>query len=87
MTPRESEYVIKLLVSRNGSNSLVTLTNGTTHRVLNIVYGRDLGEQFDHISTNVTPPQEGLESDFFYASEVQEIAAEDGVVLFLSATN
>ncbi|ESY39083.1 hypothetical protein NKK48_12000 [Mesorhizobium sp. C386A] len=87
MTPRESEYVIKLLVSRNGSNSLVTLTSGTTHRVLNIVYGRDLGEQFDHISTNVTPPQEGLESDFFYASEVQEIAAEDGVVLFRSATN
>ncbi len=87
MTPRESEYVVKLLVSRNGSKSLVTLTNGTTHRVLNIVYGRDLGEQSDHISTNVTPPQDGLESDFFYASEVQEIAAEDGAVLFRSATN
>lgn len=87
MSPREGEYVVKLLVSRNGSETLVTLSNGVAHRVLNIAHGRDSGEQFDHISTNVAPPQEGLESDFFYTSDVQEIASKEGVVLFRLSTH
>lgn len=86
MTPREGEYAVKLLLSRNGSASFVTLSDGATCRVLNITPGRDAGEKFDHISTNVAPPQEGIESDFFYASEVREIATEDGTVLFRSTT-
>ncbi|TIN74628.1 hypothetical protein [Mesorhizobium sp.] len=82
MTPREGEYLVKLLLSRNGSVSIVTLSNGSVHRVFNIVPGRDAGEQFDHISTNIAVLYEDRESDFFYASEVCEIATEDGTVCF-----
>ncbi|RWD81324.1 hypothetical protein [Mesorhizobium sp.] len=86
MTPREGEYAVKLLLSRNGTESVVTLSNGAVLRVLNIVPGRDAGEQFDHISTNIAVPFEDHESDFFYASEVREISTEDGTVLFRSTT-
>ncbi|TRC98922.1 hypothetical protein FJV76_06380 [Mesorhizobium sp. WSM4303] len=84
MTPLEGEYAVKLLLSRNGTKSIVTLSNGAVLRVLNIVPSRDAGEQFDHISTNIAIPHEDHESDFFHASEVREIATEEGAVLFRS---
>jgi hypothetical protein len=86
MTHREGEYAVKLLLSRNGTESIVTLGNGTVLRVLNIVPGRDAGDEFDHISTNVADAHMNGESDFFYVSEVREIATEDGTVLFRSTT-
>jgi hypothetical protein len=82
MPPKEGEYVVKLLISRNGLPSLVTLNSGATHRVLNITYGRDLGEEFDHLDANVSPSEEGWPQEFFLASEVREITDEDGTVLF-----
>ncbi|WP_457154949.1 hypothetical protein [Mesorhizobium sp. P5_C1] len=86
MTPREGEYAVKLLLSRNGTESIVRLSNGAALRVLNIVPGRDAGDEFDHISTNIADAHVDRESDFFYASEVREIATEDGTVLFRSTT-
>lgn len=47
MTPREGQYAVKLLLSRNGTVSIVTLGNSARLRVLNITPGRDDGDEYD----------------------------------------
>jgi hypothetical protein len=85
MTPREGQYAVKLLLSRNGTESIVTLSNGAACRVLNVIPGRDAGDEYDHITAFIAEPDG--QNNFFYASEVREIATDDGTVLFRSTTN
>ena len=85
MTPREGNYVVKLLYSRNGLASLVTLDDGSERRVLNIATGRDLYEEFDHITINISPPEDGWDLDLFNSSEIRQVETLDGEILFRSS--
>lgn len=88
MTPQDGESVSRILQDRCGVWSLVDLTEGLRIRVLNVAWGRDTGEDFDHITTNVSPQPQGDHTiDFFLASEVLRISdAKTGEVFFSHET-
>jgi len=72
MNPALGEAMLRLLVSRDGQDTAVRLTNGNTVLAKNVAWGRDQGEAYDHVTTNVSPP--GREPvDHFLTSEVVAI--------------
>jgi hypothetical protein len=71
-----------ILVARRGLLTRVSLTDGTVLEVWDSVFGRDLGDEFDHVTTNCSPPQEGRPVDFFMTFEIFSILDAEGRVLF-----
>jgi len=85
MTPREADYVIRILRLRGGFMTLIRCADGEILRVLNVSNGRDLGDDFDYLLLNITPPVEGLEFDFIRVNDVVEITDEEGTILYRAA--
>lgn len=84
MTKDQGEQVAGILESRSGLLTVVRLASGRTFIVHNVAAGRDMGIDFDHFTTNVSPSPEGSYTiDFFHADQVTSLVArESGDVLF-----
>jgi hypothetical protein len=84
MTPKQGSAVSRLLETRSGLPSRVTLQDGKVLQVHNVAAGRDMGAEFDHFTTNISPAPSGAHTvDFFTADQVVEIVAlESAEVLF-----
>jgi hypothetical protein len=51
--------------------------------IFNIAWGYDIGNEFSHVTTNVSPDVGGAEIDFFFTEDVASVVdPETGVVLF-----
>jgi hypothetical protein len=89
VTPSNGETVSRILQERCGQWSLVELRDGRRFRVFDIAWGRDIGDEFDHVTTNVSPGPSGEHTiDFFFTSEVGRIEEEEtGRVLFEHRTH
>src|SRR5262245_46529230 len=75
--------VLQVLRERDGQPTEARLSDGRTMTVVNIAWGYDLGDEFAHVTTNVSPDVEGQEIDFFFTSEVESLAdTTSGEVLF-----
>lgn len=72
--PPADEAVIALLVAREGLETVVRLRDERIYRVHDIAWGYDCGDEYAHVTTNVSPGLEGDQIDFFFTSEVKEIA-------------
>jgi hypothetical protein len=71
MTPANGEKILSILKQRSGRWTMVELSDGRTLRVFDIAWGRDIGADFDHITTNISPgPQGEHDTDFFHTFEV-----------------
>lgn len=62
--------LIELLQRRDGLLTTVRLRDGSQHVVKDIAWGYDLGDEYAHITTNVSPGGGGLPVDFFYADAI-----------------
>ena len=62
--------LIELLQRRDGLLTTVRLKDGSNHVVKDIAWGYDCGDQYAHITTNVSPGGEGLPIDFFYSDAI-----------------
>ena len=84
MTPAEGDTVSRILQERCRQWSVVQLFDGHRYRVFDIVWGRDIGADYDHVTTNVSPGPSGEHTiDFFTTSEVARIEdAATAEVLF-----
>ena len=82
MSPREGEQALHVLRSRDGSRSDVPLMSGRVCHVWNVAWGRDLGDDFDHVTSNISPSIAGSDADLFFTSEIETIEDEWGNVLF-----
>jgi hypothetical protein len=84
MTKDQGELVTSILESRSGLLTEVLLVSGQTFVVHNVAAGRDMGVDFDHFTTNISPTPVGSHTiDFFHADQVASITAmESGNVLF-----
>jgi hypothetical protein len=84
MSLSRKDTVSLLLQRRCGEWSLVELRDGRRLRVFDIAWGRDMGDEIDHITTNISPGPPGEHGiDFFFTSEVARIEDEaTGKVLF-----
>ena len=73
VTPAHCALIAPLLRERDGEATLVQLRDGRTFEVLNIAWGIDDGDDFEHVSTNVSPSVEGKSFDFFHTDEVLRV--------------
>ncbi|QIL90515.1 hypothetical protein GNX18_12670 [Microbulbifer sp. SH-1] len=73
MNIAEGNLIVKMLEKRCGQLTLVHLENGELLNVNDIAWGYDMGDDFAHITTNISPPQEGVEVNFFYVNEVSKL--------------
>jgi hypothetical protein len=51
----------------------VRLSESRTLRVFNIAWGQDIGDDFEHITSNISPRVEGAATDFFFTDEIVSI--------------
>lgn len=62
--------LLDLLASRDGVPTTVRLVTGEELLVHNIAWGRDLGDLWEHVTTNCSPFIEGQPIDLFLTSHV-----------------
>ncbi|MFD0149438.1 hypothetical protein ACWGQ4_00230 [Streptomyces sp. NPDC055721] len=70
--PRD-EATLQLLQDRDGLPSEVLLRDGVTLTVFNIAWGYDLGDEYAHVTSNISPAVEGATVDLFFTSSVVAI--------------
>jgi len=67
------QVVISILRSRDSLPTEVWVEGGQTYVVYNIAWGYDIGDEYSHVTTNVSPPVEGRTIDFFLTNEIEEV--------------
>ncbi|MBM2614173.1 hypothetical protein JIG36_01210 [Actinoplanes sp. LDG1-06] len=71
--PELDEDLVKLLHDRDGVETVVMLQDGRRLVVYDIAWGYDIGDQWAHVTTNISPGREGAAVDVFLTSEVASL--------------
>ncbi len=83
--PKDNQ-VIKLFQEYDGRLLIVWLKDGPVYSVFNIACGYDMGDEFAHITSNISPEIEKIPAHFFYTSSILEIIdGESGLSIFRDA--
>lgn len=72
-SPDHCSLLVPLLQRRDGLETGVELSADRSQTVLNIAWGQDQGESYEHVSTNVSPEVPGASFDFFFTDEVSRV--------------
>jgi hypothetical protein len=70
---KNDQKIIDILSERDGILSVVNLTDGKRIDIFNIAWGKDFGEVGFHVTTNISPPVDGLPVDIFSTEDVFRI--------------
>lgn len=70
-------HIINLLKNRDGIETKVVLNNGSVLSIWNIAWGYDIGDEFAHITTNISPFINNTSIDFFYSPEIEKILTNE----------
>jgi len=82
--PLDTE-IIDLLRSRDSQPTEVHLRDGQILTVFDIAWGYDIGDQYAHVTSNVSPSVEGRSIDLFFTTEIEQIIdPESGTALFVT---
>lgn len=73
----KDKHVIDIFIVREGRPTIVILKNRGSLEVWNIAYGYDMGDEFAHITTNISPSVEGATIDLFFTNEIIELIDPD----------
>ena len=73
MTVDQDKKLISILDGRANTLSIVELRNTKILSVWNIAWGYDMGDEFAHVTTNVSPGKDGYEKDFFFTTDVAKV--------------
>ena len=73
MNKEQGKTIVKILEKRCGTPTSVYLDDGQVFLVNDIAWGYDMGDEFAHITTNISPPQDDVKVNFFYVNEVVKI--------------
>ena len=84
MDPQAAANALAILRKRDSLPTDVRLSDGRSVRVLNVAWGRDLGDEFDHVTTNVSPSLDSEDTiDIFYTSEIEALSdPESGTQIY-----
>jgi hypothetical protein len=66
------EVIINILRSRD-SVPTVRVRGGQVYVVYDIAWGYDMGDQYAHVTTNISPRVEDRPIDFFFTSEIERM--------------
>lgn len=64
------EELLRRLHERDARKTVVVLRDGRHLIVFNIAWGYDIGDEWAHVTTNISPSSTGIPIDFFYTSDV-----------------
>jgi hypothetical protein len=83
IVPGAGAPLLAILESRWGVPTEVLLADGELLLVHNAAWGRDFGDEWEHVTTNCSPYVAGAPVDFFLTSHVVKITDPDtGKMLF-----
>ena len=77
MSPTRAAEIVPILRERDGRPTTVSMGDGRELTVFNIAWGIDEGEDYEHLTTNISPDVEGASIDFFLTSEVRSVTAPE----------
>ena len=69
----KDEHIIKIFKTTDQIEKMVFLDNNSVLTVWNIAWGYDIGDEFAHITTNISPEIKNSDIDYFYTNEIQKI--------------
>lgn len=73
----KDENIIETFKSRDGLETKVELKNGKQLIVWNIAWGYNMGDDYAHITTNISPNVDKGSIDFFYTNEIAKIYTDN----------
>jgi hypothetical protein len=83
MDIEQGKTIVKILEKRCGIPTTIYLDDGQVLLVNNIAWGYDMGDEFAHITTNISPGQDEVEIHFFYVNDVVKIEdTESGQLVY-----
>jgi hypothetical protein len=53
--------------------TIVRLASGEELTIFDVAWGRDMGDMWEHVTANCSPPVQGREVHFFHLSEVESL--------------
>lgn len=74
----KDQHIIDLFKENDGARLDVSLTDSRTSKVWNISWGYDIGDEYAHITTNISPDVQNASIYFFYTNEILRIRKFDG---------
>jgi hypothetical protein len=69
----KDQHIIDLFKKRDGIKTMVELNDGKRISVWNIAWGYDMGDEFAHITSNISPNVENATIDFFYSRDIKKL--------------
>jgi hypothetical protein len=76
-TEHKDKNIIDTFQSRDGLETKVELKDGRLISVWNIAWGYDIGDDFAHITTNISPKIDNAAVDFFFTNEISKILTDE----------
>ncbi|NNV58025.1 hypothetical protein [Limnovirga soli] len=73
----KDKNIIDIFQSRDGVETKVELKNGKQISIWNIAWGYDIGDEFAHITTNISPNIDNATIDFFFTNEIIKILSDE----------
>lgn len=84
LPPPRDEALLATFHERDGSPLSVVLRNGSILTVFNIAWGYDVGDEYSHVTSNVSPDVEGSPIDLFFTNDVDHVLdPATGAMLFV----
>lgn len=72
-TPEHCRRIVPILRARDGEPTKVELSDDRTLTVFNIAWGEDVGDDFEHLTANISPSVGDNVIDLFYTDEVARL--------------
>ena len=84
----KDQNIIEIFKITDQLEKVVHLVNDRILIVWNITWGYDLGDEFAHITTNISPKVKNSTIDFFYTNEIEKIEDRtNGKILYNKEKN
>jgi len=77
--------IIDLFKQNDGKLLLITLENNDLIRIWNIAWSYDIGDEYVHVTTNISPEKENESVEYFFTNEIMKISDSDGKILYQKA--
>lgn len=71
------EHIIQHLKRQDSRWTTIQLFGGEKIRIFNIAWGYDLGDEYAHITSNISPIQKSVNPHFFHTNEIVKIVDEE----------
>jgi len=74
---KRDKKIIDLFNENDGRLLTVEMNDGEQYKIWNIAWGYDMGDEFAHVTGNISPSVENSSIDFFYTNDIRKIISED----------